>query len=253
IGIGRFGCLLNGCCWGQETKLPWPLSIQFPFGSIPYMQHLEQDRVSPGFRLWPRDDLDRWQRAGSQPFVDTVEPGSWAADAGLKSGDLIVRLNDRTVARRETERGPEGGSPLLALLARLKPGNHVALEVSRSGQAITLEGTFNPEPPRSLPVHPTQIYLALGGWLLLALTMAYYPFRRRHGEVMAILMVGYAISRFLTELLRGDEPLAASVKPLSHLVGIEGLTMSQLISLVLFVGGILMWVWLRRQPASQST
>jgi phosphatidylglycerol:prolipoprotein diacylglycerol transferase len=143
IGVGRFGCLLNGCCWGEPSDLPW--AITFPAGSIPWDSHVQQ----------------RW--------ID--------ADA-----------------------------------------------------------------PSSLPLHPTQIYLAMEGWALLALTLAYYAQRRRPGEVMALLMVGYSLTRFFTEFLRGDEPL---VDPLP-------LTLSQLISIVLFTGGLFMWTWLRYQPALPS-
>jgi len=34
--IGRFGCFLNGCCYGTPTKLPW--GIRFPEGSLPFQQ-----------------------------------------------------------------------------------------------------------------------------------------------------------------------------------------------------------------------
>jgi len=34
--IGRFGCFLNGCCYGTPTKLPW--GMRFPEGSLPYQQ-----------------------------------------------------------------------------------------------------------------------------------------------------------------------------------------------------------------------
>jgi len=34
--IGRFGCFLNGCCYGTPTTLPW--GIRFPEGSLPYAQ-----------------------------------------------------------------------------------------------------------------------------------------------------------------------------------------------------------------------
>ena len=37
----------------------------------------------------------------------------------------------------------------------------------------------------SLPIHPTQLYAALDGFLILALLTAYYPRRKRDGEVMA--------------------------------------------------------------------
>jgi phosphatidylglycerol:prolipoprotein diacylglycerol transferase len=34
--MGRFGCFLNGCCYGLPTRLPW--GIRFPAGSLPYAQ-----------------------------------------------------------------------------------------------------------------------------------------------------------------------------------------------------------------------
>jgi prolipoprotein diacylglyceryltransferase len=51
-------------------------------------------------------------------------------------------------------------------------------------------------------------------------------------------MIGYALSRFVIEYLRADEP------PL----WVDGLTISQNISIVLLVGGVFMWAWLRRAP-----
>jgi phosphatidylglycerol:prolipoprotein diacylglycerol transferase len=97
---------------------------------------------------------------------------------------------------------------------------------------------IGPEDPRSLPVHPTQLYSAIDGIVLLWLLSAYYPLRRRDGEVMALLMVTYPITRFLIEYLRNDEG------------GIFlGLTISQNISILLFLAGLLFWYVLSRSPA----
>jgi len=89
----------------------------------------------------------------------------------------------------------------------------------------------------SLPVHPTQVYAALDGVILLGLLSAFYPFRRRDGEVMALLMVSYPVSRFAIETLRDDEG-----------VFLIGLTISQFISVVLFPCGLLAWAYLSRLP-----
>jgi phosphatidylglycerol:prolipoprotein diacylglycerol transferase len=139
IGIGRIGCLLNGCCWGSPTSLPW--GVRFPAQSIPWHDHVAHQLIAP--------------------------------DAAY-----------------------------------------------------------------SLAVHPTQVYLAMSGWVLLILLLAYLPHRRRYGEGMVLLMIGYALSRFVIEYLRADEP------PL----WVDGLTISQNISIVLLVGGVFMWAWLRRAP-----
>lgn len=34
--FGRFGCYLNGCCYGVPTSLPW--GVRFPPGSLPFAQ-----------------------------------------------------------------------------------------------------------------------------------------------------------------------------------------------------------------------
>jgi phosphatidylglycerol:prolipoprotein diacylglycerol transferase len=90
---------------------------------------------------------------------------------------------------------------------------------------------------RSLPIHPTQIYSAIDGLMLLMLLTAYYPLRRRDGEVMALLMVTYPVTRFLIERLRNDEPGM-----------VFGLTISQAISVVVFIGGLAYWAYLRTLP-----
>ena len=89
----------------------------------------------------------------------------------------------------------------------------------------------------SLPVHPTQIYAAIDGLVLLLLLSAYYPLRRRDGEVMGLLMITYPVTRFLVEFLRNDEGAFFA-----------GMTISQNISVALFAAALCYWTWLFRQP-----
>jgi phosphatidylglycerol:prolipoprotein diacylglycerol transferase len=98
-------------------------------------------------------------------------------------------------------------------------------------------GLIEPSALSSLPVHPTQLYSVLDGLFLLGLLTAYFPRRRRDGEVMALLMIGYGITRFLVELLRADEGAVFA-----------GLTLSQHISLGLLIGGLAFWRHLERKP-----
>jgi len=43
LAFGRIGCFLNGCCFGAVCNVPWAMS--FPYGSPPYMEHVEQGKV----------------------------------------------------------------------------------------------------------------------------------------------------------------------------------------------------------------
>ena len=95
-------------------------------------------------------------------------------------------------------------------------------------------------PERSLPVHPTQIYSVIDGLVLCLLLLGYGRFRRRDGEVSALLMTIYPISRFFIETLRSDEaPIFGT-----------GMSISQNVSLLLLVcaGGV---VVLRASPAAR--
>jgi phosphatidylglycerol:prolipoprotein diacylglycerol transferase len=96
--------------------------------------------------------------------------------------------------------------------------------------------------PASLPLHPTQLYASLDGLVLLGLLSAYYPLRRRDGEVIGLLMLTYPVSRFLIERLRNDE---------SALIG--SLTVAQVVSLLLLLAGMLFWAWLPDRKVAGSS
>ncbi|HZU36465.1 MAG TPA: prolipoprotein diacylglyceryl transferase family protein, partial [Gemmataceae bacterium] len=92
--------------------------------------------------------------------------------------------------------------------------------------------------PETLPLHPTQVYESITAILLFCLLLAYLPFRRHDGELLALLMCLYPIHRFLDEILRNDtDPVAF------------GMTLSQNVSIVCIIGGVVFFWWLRRQPA----
>ena len=63
-------------------------------------------------------------------LVDEVISGSPAAKAGVKSGDVIVRLDDRKIVVVED---------IFAELRQHKPGETVTLEVKRNGETNTVE------------------------------------------------------------------------------------------------------------------
>ena len=88
-------------------------------------------------------------------------------------------------------------------------------------------------------LHPTQIYSSIDGFLIAALTSWYFWHRRRNGEVLAVALIVYPITRFCMELLRADE------------VGQFGttLTISQCASIGLFILNIPFMYYLSRRPA----
>ncbi|QEH36458.1 Prolipoprotein diacylglyceryl transferase [Aquisphaera giovannonii] len=99
------------------------------------------------------------------------------------------------------------------------------------------QGDLAPAAAWSLPVHPTQLYGALAGLLILAYLTWFFPRRRRDGEVMFWMMVLYAVTRWPIESLRGDDDAL-----------IAGMTISQIISIGLLALAGMLWVRLRRTP-----
>ena len=107
IAIGRIGCFLNGCCWGQvvcEECQPVPISARL--GQFPLLPAHSRDQVCK-----PATDRDRlpWVRglqtstgftqrrevdSPSDPReIVAIEPGSAAQRIGLKPKDLVITAN----------------------------------------------------------------------------------------------------------------------------------------------------------------
>jgi phosphatidylglycerol:prolipoprotein diacylglycerol transferase len=98
-------------------------------------------------------------------------------------------------------------------------------------------GLIGPDAAGSLPVHPTQLYSAIDALVIFLLLSAFFPLRRRDGEVIGLLMLVYPVTRFAIEYLRNDEG-----------VFVAGMTISQTISVGLFLAGCAYWAWLATLP-----
>lgn len=110
--------------------------------------------------------------------------------------------------------------------------------------ALVARGFLPPDAPATPPLHPTQIYSSIDGFLIAALCLWYTKYRRVPGDVLAFALILCPTTRFLLEIVRGDE------------YGQFGttLTIAQWISLGLLAVGVTLQLWLSRQtPRLPST
>ncbi len=98
LAIGRIGCYLNGCCWGQvacEECRTVPLgAAHFPLLPAHARQMLVRDehlQTTTGFTLAPRPRGNMLDDPRS--VVAKVEAGSPADRAGVKGGDRVTGVN----------------------------------------------------------------------------------------------------------------------------------------------------------------
>jgi phosphatidylglycerol:prolipoprotein diacylglycerol transferase len=102
-------------------------------------------------------------------------------------------------------------------------------EVKRDPVATELVRQKTPGVTASLPVHPSQLYSAFNAFLIAGVLIAFFTTQPAPGRVFALMMILKGLSRFILEMLRAEP---AVLGPLSF---------SMVISIPLFLGGIVMW------------
>lgn len=225
-GIGRLGCLMNGCCFGgvcEQEQLPY---VTFPWDSPPHKRQAETGELAlHGLKL--RQEIENGR---PQVIIAGVEDG--AEGHGIAVGDRLVQVSDVDVQDLDQ------AIKLLYAIDGDEGRNEVRITVLHaSGPPDDARWTVSRPLPRSLPTHPTQLYDAINGLVLFLFAWVYFPFRRRDGQVFATLLTVFPITRFLMEWVRVDESQNFLL----------GMTISQTISAGLFLSSIPVWLWVMRQ------
>jgi phosphatidylglycerol---prolipoprotein diacylglyceryl transferase len=223
LALGRVGCLLNGCCYGNVAVCDHCPGISFPMASAPRFKMTEKGyQTAAGFLV------DRGNEPPATPprIVSSVDP---AVPVNLRPGDVLLKINGKEV--NTFDKNENKDVTVEDLLMRWPQGkNDIELRVRHAnGKEEDLQWT-----PLTVPLHPTQIYESVSMLLVMFLLLAYYPLRRQPGAVMVLLIFCYGAHRFVNEMLRTDTPPVAF-----------GLTLSQNISILMIGVGIVLALWLR--------
>jgi len=86
-----------------------------------------------------------------------------------------------------------------------------------------------------LPVHPTQIYASFTGFLIFGILILLTRYRTFDGQIGLVFGLLYSVNRFIIEIFRGDSSTFL------------GMTMSQWISIVLFIISGVLYVYLGKK------
>ena len=170
----------------------------------------------------------RFKKLPIVPFLDLVFPGMILAQAFGRVGCLMGgccygRLCSLPWAITFPGRNPR------------QPRDH------RLFYAQVNQHLIGVSEPRSLPVHPTQLYAVL--WALAVFLFLYWlwPRRRFDGQILSLTLILTGTLRFCEECFRGDErPLWPTVAPF---------TVAQWVSIVLICSGIAALLYFRRGRA----
>ncbi len=246
LALGRVGCFLNGCCYGGQCDLPW--AVSFPPGSPPYFDQAAKGQIAPyGIHF---------ESGGTAAaIVQSVDPNSQAAKAGVKPDEQLISVvvdipgaNKplEFVAKDATAISPRVlsvGTTEEAIATSYPYGTSIVLyALDSAGKQVKHNWTVDADvlnPAGSMPVHPTQLYSALDALLIALVLLAWHPFRRHDGELVALMLTIYPVVRFLEESIRTDE---------SPVFGTR-MSISQNFSILMFVVAVGIWVFVLRGSA----
>ncbi len=213
VFLGRIGCLMNGCCYGGRCD-DGAYALHFPPNSPVYIDQLRSGDLM-GMSVDPTSGR-----------IESVEPDSIAAAAGIQPGQTLSRIEEMYPERAEI-------------------ATDIPVEAVRPGAAALVDGqvyrwTADELPMRARAVQPAQLISSFGA-LLLCLLLCSIPFGRlRDGVVMLGGFSGYAILRFIMEMIRVDEKGQFGTS----------LSISQWVSIIVLTLSVAGLAWIYRQPAN---
>jgi phosphatidylglycerol:prolipoprotein diacylglycerol transferase len=159
---------------------------------------------------------------GTTPYIEQYASRAKDAPSELQVPTGIDGERRRLVTREELRKGA------IETRFRNEEGKIQTQRIAIPDDARALAAT-----ERSLAVHPSQLYSTFTALLIAAICICYFSLRPAPGRVMALMLILEGPTRFILEMLR-SEPA----------VGVPGLnwSVSMYIGVILFVGGVIMWL-----------
>jgi len=182
LAFGRIGCLMNGCCFGGVVESGLP-AIAFPRGAPAYMDQLASGRLL---------GIHTKSTHGRDSTIDAVDPGSWAQRNGIAPGQILDSIQ-------------VGQVPQVPSLQAQAMREHAPPELEGLVRTDRVRTVVRELPNRSLPVHPSQIYASITGFLLCFWSLTIPRWVQRPGLVFGSGWLAYGVLRFLEEIVRVDE------------------------------------------------
>ncbi len=109
--FGRFGCFLNGCCYGKPTDAAW--AVHFPYGSFAYRSQVRADplrnRDAPRLHI-PQDYFGYYDDQGM--YADDLKPAKYLTPQQLEEA---THGRYRCLAIHPTQLYESGGAVVLGL------------------------------------------------------------------------------------------------------------------------------------------
>ncbi|HOB75951.1 MAG TPA: prolipoprotein diacylglyceryl transferase [Phycisphaerae bacterium] len=164
----------------------------------------------------------------------------WAVHFPYGSAPFVRQWDERTVAlpaefiyvsRSGTQAWPINPAPDDPKYADALAGQ--ARKFGRTPKELVAEASTM----HSSSLHPAQLYASINAALLAFLLSVVFYRRKRQGIVLALFLTLYPIMRVFEEIIRMDNPHDTA-----------GLTISQFVSVLIFVTGVSLFVILRRLP-----
>jgi phosphatidylglycerol:prolipoprotein diacylglycerol transferase len=227
MGVGRIGCFMFGCCWGGPCPDGLPWAARFPYSSPPQQRQWEDRLVT-----LPAEMI-------VVPRIAPKEAGPIPPQIASKSIDDLRKQRQKEADAFEKDQTDEDAGQIAGAHARIVAFDSLIdhFEMFETNPQEIAAEMHRPE-HRSHPVHPVQLYAAAGCLLLAWLGNSLFYRRERHGIIMPLLLMLYAVQRFVEEVIRIDNPHDTL-----------GMTVSQGVSIIIVVlcaGGLLI---LRQMPA----